>query len=302
MTEKRRKAIIRRRIFIACCIAVIIAAIAAVCLVATAIKNAVNQNNDTNSAVSDAPQSEVSQQIQTEPQQSVPASSENSSSKEDEQPEVFVTPTGIELDKNFGRLLLINGKNPLPDDYDTKVREYLVEIDDQYRNNDYVTQIHSDVYPYITAMVAAAQAEGVDLQVWSPFRSYAIQNDLFQKQVARVGDEDLAATVVARPGTSEHNTGLCADFNMASDAFESTEMYRWMCENAEDYGFILRYPQNKQEVTGVIYESWHWRFVGINNAKLINERGLTLEEFIEMEKIDPAIDMYGDDSASDIAE
>ena len=188
----------------------------------------------------------------------------------------------------------------MPDDYDTKVREYLVEIDPQYRNNNYVTQIHKDVYPYITAMVAAAQADGVNLKVWSPFRSYAIQNDLFQKQVDRVGgDEEKAATVVARPGTSEHNTGLCADFNMASDTFESTPMYTWMCENAEDYGFILRYPKDKQNVTGVIYESWHWRFVGINNAKEINELGVTLEEFIEMKKFDPAMDMYGDDSAAE---
>lgn len=232
-------------------------------------------------------------------------SSNDSSSKEStlSEPEIFVTPTGIELDKSFGRLLLINADNPLPEEYDTNVREYLVEIDDQYRNNDYVTQIHRDVYPYITAMVAAAQADGVDLQVWSPFRSYSIQNDLFQKQVERAGgDEALAATVVARPGTSEHNTGLCADFNMASDTFETTPMYTWMCENAEDYGFILRYPKEKEHITGVIYESWHWRFVGINNAKLINELGVTLEEYIEMKEIEPTIDMYGDDSANDIAE
>jgi D-alanyl-D-alanine carboxypeptidase len=85
---------------------------------------------------------------------------------------------------------------------------------------------------------------------------------------------------------------------MASDAFESTEMYTWMCENAQDYGFILRYPKDKQHITGVIYESWHWRFVGINNAKLINELGVTLEEFIEMKDFDPTMDMYGDDSSN----
>ena len=136
-------------------------------------------------------------------------------------------------------------------------------------------------------MVAAANADGVDLKVWSPFRSYAIQKDLFQKQVNRVGgDEEKAATVVARPGTSEHNTGLCADFNMASDSFEKTKMFTWMMENAEDYGFILRYPKDKIDVTGVIYESWHWRFVGINTAKEINEMGVTLEEYVEIKKID----------------
>lgn len=231
---------------------------------------------------------------------SIPTSADDTSSVESEDtPSIFVTPTGIELDTKFSRLLLINGKNPLPDEYDTNVRDYLVEIDDEYRNNDYVTQIHKDVYPYITAMVAAAQADGVDLQVWSPFRSYSIQNDLFQRQVDRAGgDEAKAATVVARPGTSEHNTGLCADFNMADDAFESTDMFTWMCENAEDYGFILRYPKDKIDITGVIYESWHWRFVGIEVAKEINELDMTLEEYIEYKKLDPAMDMYTDDSYS----
>ena len=288
MTEKRRKAIIRRRIFIALLAAVFAVLIALIAVIVAVIKSGLDTNDNNSSDIT-----YVSSEQNTTP------SSEDSSSKEDPTytPETVVTPTGVELDANFGRLLLINGEHALPDDYDTNVREYLVEIDDEYRNNDYVTQIHRDVYPYITAMVAAAQAEGVNLQVWSPFRSYAIQNDLFQKQVARVGgDEAKAATVVARPGTSEHNTGLCADFNMASDAFESTDMYRWMCEHAEDYGFILRYPKEKQHITGVIYESWHWRFVGINNAKEINELGVTLEEYIEMKKLDSTIDMYSDDS------
>ncbi len=293
MTERRKKAIIRRRIFIALLTVLLAVIIALVAVIVAIIKYDGNTDDSSSNISSISSDSDID------------ISSTESSSQEDipSEPEIFVTPTGVELDANFGRLLLINGEHALPDDYDTKVREYLVEIDDEYRNNDYVTQIHRDVYPYITAMVAAAQAEGVDLQVWSPFRSYAIQNDLFQKQVNRVGgDEAKAATVVARPGTSEHNTGLCADFNMASDAFESTPMYTWMCENAEDYGFILRYPKEKQNITGVIYESWHWRFVGINNAKEINKLGVTLEEYIEMKELDPAIDMYGDDSANETAE
>ncbi len=287
MTKNRKKAIIRRRIFIALVLVLLAVVIALISIIVAIIKNG---------KVADDTQSNIS---------SVSSNTDSSSSKVDtpSEAEIVVTPTGVKLDANFGRLLLINGENPLPDDYDTKVREYLVEIDEQYRNNNYVTQIHRDVYPYITAMVAAAQADGVDLRVWSPFRSYAIQSDLFQKQVDRVGgDETEASTVVARPGTSEHNTGLCADFNMANDAFESTDMYKWMTSNAEDYGFILRYPKEKEHITGVIYESWHWRFVGINNAKLINELGLTLEEFIKMESIDPAIDMYGDDSANEQSE
>ncbi len=293
MTEKRRKAIVRRRIFVALLVVILALLIALGYFIVTII-NGSGSNTD---SPSDVP---ISSDVAAS-NDSLPSGDTQSSKEETpSEPEIFVTPTGVELDANFGRLLLINGENALPDDYDTKVREYLVEIDPQYRNNNYVTQIHKDVYPYITAMVAAAQADGVNLKVWSPFRSYAIQNDLFKAQVNRVGgDEEKAATVVARPGTSEHNTGLCADFNMAGDAFESTPMYTWMCENAEDYGFILRYPKDKQHITGVIYESWHWRFVGINNAKLINELGVTLEEFIEMKKFDPAMDMYGDDSAAE---
>lgn len=294
MTEKRKKAIKRRRIFMAVLIVVFIALESAmIAAIVAVVKNGSKNKTDNTSVVSDeqTPSSE-----NPSGGDSTDSSDVSSAPSKPDLPDTFVTPTGITLDANFGRLLLINGENPLPDDYDTKVREYLVEIDDEYRNNDYVTQIHREVYPYITAMVAAAQAEGVDLQVWSPFRSYAIQNDLFKAQVNRVGgDEEKAATVVARPGTSEHNTGLCADFNMASDRFESTEMYTWMCENAEDYGFILRYPKDKQSVTGVIYESWHWRFVGINNAKEINDLGVTLEEYIDMKGIDPTVDMYTDD-------
>lgn len=290
MTEKRRKAIIRRRIFITVVVLILAAVITLTAVIVGIIKGGSSKPEGDSSAPSDITSEQSGGQSEND-------ASEKDTPSQDNLPSTVTTPTGVTLDANFGRLLLTNGSNPLPDDYDSNVREYLVEIDAKYRNNNYVTQIHRDIYPYITAMVAAAQADGVDLRVWSPFRSYAIQNDLFQKQVARAGgDEEKAATVVARPGTSEHNTGLCADFNMADDAFESTPMYAWMCEHAEDYGFILRYPKDKQNVTGVIYESWHWRFVGINNAKAINASGLTLEEFVELNGIDPAADMYGDDS------
>lgn len=289
MTEKRKKAIVRRRVFITICVTVLVIAIAAVSAVVILIKNAVDgvatSDEIINSSALEGNEDNTSDTSSTDDAVSEPQ---------------YVTYGEYTLDASFSRLLLVNGENALPQEYDSKVREYLVEIDDQYRNNDYVTQIHKDVYPYITAMVANAQNEGVNLQVWSPFRSYSIQNDLFQKQVESAGgDEDKAATVVARPGTSEHNTGLCADFNMASDAFESTDMYQWMCENAEDYGFILRYPADKTDITGVIYESWHWRFVGINVAKEINDLGITLEEYIKMKGFDPTMDMYGDDSYAD---
>ena len=274
MTERqiaRRKAIIRRRIFLGVCFAVLALIVALLIFMITAIFSDDDKGKDNSG---DIPVSSISSDTDSSENQS---SDDNESNNSESMPD---TVNG--LDANFSSLLLVNGENPLPETYDSEVRQHLVEIDAKYRNNNYVTQIHKDVYPYITAMVAAAQADGVDLRVWSPFRSYATQNDLFQKQVARVGgDEEKAATVVARPGTSEHNTGLCADFNMASDAFENTKMYSWMVENAEDYGFIMRYRKDKQPITGVIHESWHWRFVGINHAKQINKLDMCLEEYVE---------------------
>ena len=270
----RKKAIIRRNIFIAVCIAVLAAIIAVIVFAVSLIKNAiVDKNTDT-------------------PSSSPTVSSDESAPAQVEPATKYVQMGEFTLDASYSLLALVNADNPLPEDYDSRIREHLVEIDTQYRNNNYVTKIHKNVYPYITAMVANAQKDGVDLRVWSPFRSYAIQNDLFQKQVARNGgDEAKAASVVARPGTSEHNTGFCADFNMADDAFESTPMFTWMKENAEDYGFILRYPKDKINETGVIYESWHWRFVGINTAKEINKMGVTLEKYIELKGLEPQGDL-----------
>lgn len=259
----RRRAIIRRNIFLSCCAAVLLAVVILIVFVLKSI----SAQGDGGSYSSDG--------------SAVQSSSESASSTESTGPE-YVQRGEYTLDADYTNLMLVNADNPLPDNYDTEVREYLVEIDPQYRNNDNVTQIHKDIYPYITAMVAAAQADGVDLRVWSPFRSYDIQKQLFEKQVARVGgDEAKAATVVARPGTSEHNTGLCADFNMASDTFETTEMYKWMKENAADYGFIMRYSAEKQFITGIIPESWHWRFVGIKAAAEINSLGMCLEEYVD---------------------
>lgn len=283
MTEKRKKAIIRRRIFISllvCFIAVIIALVAVVIAV---IKNGIDTQPgaSSNELISSTT---VDTNLTDVPDDKTTSKTE------------YVTYDDVTFDASFSRLLLVNGQNALPQEYDTNVRDDLVIIDDQYLCGNPNTLIHKDVYPYITAMVAAANADNVNLKILSPFRSYDRQSYLFQQQVAAEnGDEAAAATVVARPGTSEHNTGLCADFNMVTENFEDTPMFDWMVENAEDYGFILRYPTNKQDITGVIYEPWHWRFVGINAAKEINSLKLTLEEYIEYKQLDPTVDMYSDD-------
>ncbi len=283
VSEKRKRAIRRRRVFIAYCLIVLIAAGAVITGIvmlinAMFIKSAFSGDDTALPSETVSSQSEVSQ----------PAESTEDVSK----PEVNKEPEMVSrgdytLDANYSELLLVNNENPLPEDY--AYGEGMTTIEFKYHNGQ-LDQIDAKVWPYMKAMIEAAWADGVELYVWSPYRSYDTQNMLFTNQVNRCLTDGVtreqaeiqAATVVARPGTSEHHTGLAADFNMASDRFETTEMYRWMCDNAEDYGFILRYPEDKTDITGVIYESWHWRFVGINTAKEMNQLGVTLEEYLLM--------------------
>ena len=190
------------------------------------------------------------------------------------------------LDSDYQNLLLVNGWNPLPEDFDYE--GHLTEIPQKYIKGS-LTQIDKDVWPYLKAMLDDAKAEGIDIGVWSPYRSYATQKWLFEKQVKKQiangvpkeQAEDKAASIVARPGTSEHNTGLALDINCANDSFENTKAYKWLQKNAEDYGFVMRYSKEKQPKTGVIHESWHWRFVGINAAHEMNDLGMCLEEYVE---------------------
>ena len=82
------------------------------------------------------------------------------------------------------------------------------------------------------------------------------------------------------PGSSEHNLGYAMDIVCVEEWFENTEEFRWLTENAADYGFIMRYPKDKQDITKVIYEPWHWRYVGVEAAKEMKEKNLTLEEYL----------------------
>lgn len=274
MTEKRKAALRRRRLFLLLCTVILIAAIAVLCVTVSAIIKSVGSDNTSSS---EKPESTVSENL----------SSVDTPSKKE--PETVVRGE-YTLDADYSRLLLVNAEYPLPQDYDYGWN--LTKIEAKYHNGQ-LDQIDAGVWPYMKAMIEAAWKDGVKLYVWSPYRSYETQKMLFDNRVKKEGgDEAKAATAVARPGTSEHNTGLCADFNMASSQFESTDMFRWMCENAEDYGFILRYPKDGIGITGVMYESWHWRFVGINRAKEINNLNVTLEEYIKLKGLEPQSGLY----------
>lgn len=130
-------------------------------------------------------------------------------------------------------------------------------------------------------MKEAASKEGINLYVVSGFRSYDIQNQLYNRYVARDGKEE-ADTYSARPGHSEHQTGLAADINSVSEEFENTPEGKWLANNCYKYGFIIRYPKGKESITGYIYESWHIRYVGVDIATSLYNNGnwIALEEYL----------------------
>ena len=102
-----------------------------------------------------------------------------------------------------------------------------------------------------------------------------------QYSLSREEAAKKAATVILPPGTSEHNLGLAMDICNTYDSFANGEEYAWLVENAHKYGFILRYTAEKQEITGIVPEPWHWRFVGVEYAEKIKESGLCLEEYLD---------------------
>lgn len=144
-------------------------------------------------------------------------------------------------------------------------------------------------------MIADAAAENVQIITVSAYRDYDYQQELFNNKVHSLQQEEgysvdkaraEAATVVAFPGTSEHQLGLALDLADANhvvldESQENTTAYQWLKEHCQKYGFIVRYPNGKTDITGIIYEPWHFRYVGEEAAKIIMEQNITLEEYIE---------------------
>ena len=135
-------------------------------------------------------------------------------------------------------------------------------------------------------MADAAREDGITLYSVSAYRSYSYQDSLYRRYTAQDGVE--ADTYSARPGFSEHQTGLALDINTASRSahFETTATYRWLIENCWRYGFILRYPEGREDITGFCFEPWHYRFVGRTLALQVRESGLTYDEFLARRAVD----------------
>ena len=223
----------------------------------------------------------------------VGSSSAIASSNEEDVAQVSSKPTAEEkaamalaLDLDNWNLRLVNGKKPLPSGFTVETEK----IEATYAR-DVGMLYDARAVSYLNAMCAAAERDGINLLVISSFRTNERQTVLFNNQVTKqraihpeLSEEEikkLAGTISAYPGTSEHEVGLAVDFNSVEESFENTPEFQWLKTNAQSYGFILRYAKEKQDITGVIYEPWHYRYVGEKHAKKINELGYCLEEYVD---------------------
>lgn len=149
---------------------------------------------------------------------------------------------------------------------------------------DYAPGVSEEAQSAFEEMAAGAAEDGINLYIASGFRSYDYQAKLYQRYVDRDGKEE-ADTYSARPGHSEHQTGLAFDLNEVSDAFIGTPEAEWLASHAHEYGFIIRYPADKVEITGYKYEPWHVRYLGKDTAAAVYESGLCLEEYLGIDSV-----------------
>ena len=183
-------------------------------------------------------------------------------------------------------MVLVNHTNKMPDNYtfDTK------ECGSQTAVNKTLQTAACDAF---LEMQKAAAADGVTVWMQSGYRSVKYQTGLYERKTKYYTDrgydtataKEMAAAVVNPPGYSEHNCGLAADLNSPEhtgldEGFENTTAFRWLCEHAVEYGFILRYPKGAEDKTEITYEPWHWRYVGRENAAKISASGLCFEDYI----------------------
>ena len=180
------------------------------------------------------------------------------------------------------KLRLANYDNLLPEDFEVE----LANID----NSKDPKQFDARAVKYLKDMINAMKKDG-NTKIWcqSTFRSVKRQKELYDasvqkylKQGKKQEEADkLTLEYINKPGGSDHNLGLAVDFNYVDNSFAKTSEYKWLLKNAENYGFILRYPEDKEDKTKIAYESWHWRYVGEENAKRMNELNMCLEEYVE---------------------
>ncbi|MBO5239606.1 MAG: M15 family metallopeptidase [Lachnospiraceae bacterium] len=175
-------------------------------------------------------------------------------------------------------LIVVNRWNELPEDYSVE----LTELSNGQK-------VDNRIYPYLQEMFNAARTEGIYPIVREGYRTAEEQQEILDDKIqtyinqgySQSRAEKTAKEWVALPGTSEHQLGIAVDINADKSKCSNEEVYAWLAENAYKYGFILRYPPGKQEITGTSYEPWHYRYVGVEAAQEIYEQGICLEEYFE---------------------
>ena len=192
----------------------------------------------------------------------------------------------LQKDQENGLFLLVNKdpENHLDPSYKAEdlepIKYYAAD------RNKYTRFMRAEAAEAFHRLVESAAEEGIDIVMTTAYRSYEFQQILWDNYVAQKGEEEANKTS-ARPGESEHQTGLAVDLSTSeidyrnSSDFADTAAGRWVAENAHKFGFILRFPEDKTDITGYSYEPWHIRYVGLTAAADIYEENLTLEEYLE---------------------
>lgn len=207
---------------------------------------------------------------------------ENSSTNENIAYEVVLNENNaVEFRKQIDdwRLVLVNSENELPHDFspDLAYLDKTRQIDRRIKEE--LEQMLNDI----------KKAKIGDVWVQSAYRSVEYQEKIYNEKIeeymslgeTRERAEMLTLKVINKPGTSDHNLGLAVDFNYVDYNFDKTHGYEWLTQNAENYGFVLRYRKDKEEITKIDYEPWHWRYVGVEHAKKMNELDMCLEEYVK---------------------
>lgn len=188
----------------------------------------------------------------------------------------------VGVDKTKWSLILVNKQNPIPENYEPNIK---------YLDNG--QGIDERAYYDLLDMMDACKAEGFNALICSSYRTMEKQKELFNNKIEQYISygyseeeaEQKAGELVAIPGTSEHQLGLALDivddsYQLLDEKQENTLTQKWLMNNSWKYGFILRYPTDKSDITGISYEPWHYRYVGKEDAKKIYDAGICLEEYI----------------------
>ena len=191
-------------------------------------------------------------------------------------------------------LMLVNAKHPI-ESYEPPQLAYLSmngeDTNISYDYSDYRCPVDSRIAQALVDFAQGCKQAGLPVFLSSGYRSYDEQNYLYERKVGQGYTPDVAATIVARPGTSEHQTGLVCDITdyyreLKDSSLELTDTYQWLKAHCAEYGFVVRYPADKSgsadSITGIIYEPWHFRYVGVEPATYMMQNNLCLEEFLAL--------------------